>query len=237
MSEEVKSPQERIEDSEDAKFAEGSALIPLEYLEDEFEGLGTIRIHHPSFKVSTELENFYSTEFNRLLMETDYPTINELEDKLRERGSWSDKDDIELGKFQEGIRNMQYDLALAKLQLKDAKRKADKTKLEKRIKELRNEIILRNSKYIKRVTLKTQLFQSTVEKMAERNSQYLKYVKCVTDENDVPIWSSIDEMMDTKTRLLEQLFFKSQSFWSGLEDPLFVQSLGQVDGNSDTEAA
>lgn len=236
MSEEVKSPQERINDSEDAKFAEGSAQIPLEYIEDEFAGLGVVRIHHPSFEISTQLEDYYSKEFNRLLMDTTYPTINELEVTLRERGSWTEENDNQMAKMQDGIRNLQFDLATAKLQLIDARNKTQKKKLNEQIDHLNSEIVKYNSRYIKMVTLKTQLFQSTVEKMAERNAQYMKYVKCITDVEDNPIWNSIDEMMKVPTRHLESLFLRSQKFWSGLEDPLFVQSLDQVDGNLDTEA-
>jgi hypothetical protein len=230
-------PQERMDDSEDYKVAEGSSQIHLEYIEEEIAGLGPIRIHHPSFEISTQLEDYYSQQFNKLLMETDYPTINELEDKLNERGSWTDQDDNQLAKMQDAIRGLSYDLAMAKLQLRDAKQKKQKEKLQAHIDDLNERIITMNARYIKKVTLKTQLFQSTVEKIAERNAQYMKYVKCITDNDDNPIWNSIEEMQQVKTKYLEDLFLKSQRFWSGVEDPLFVQSLDQVDGSLDTEVA
>lgn len=222
--------ERKVSDDSIAKKAESQ--INLEFFEREYETIGIVRVHHPSLEVSNQIDLYYTEQFNKLLTETELPTVNELDERLQERGSWTNEHDSKLAKLQEAIRNTYFDIAQANLKKQKAKGKANKSKFDALIEQYNDKVIKFNAEYIKLVTLKTQLFQGTVEKVAEKNCIFKKIILCVTDIENKPIWNSIEELMTgTKTRYMEQLFTDAERFWSGLENPLSEQLLEAVHGS------
>jgi len=218
--------------SEDVKVKEAESKLNIEFVEHEYPTLGVVRIHHPSLQVSNEIDMFYTEEFNRLLMDTKLPTINELDDRLRDRGSWTEDHDDKITNFQEVIRNTYYDIQEAQYKMGKQKTKIKKKPFVDLIEQLNKKVLKYNTQYIKLITLKTQLFVGTVEKQAEGKSIYKKMTLCVTDEADKPLWDSVEDLMTkNKTKDVELLFTDAETFWAGLSDPLSAQLLDQVYGD------
>lgn len=226
-----KTTKEKIEDSTEMVEKLGEAQINLDFYETEFEPFGTVRIHHPTFKISNDLDIFYTKEFNRLLEETDLPTMLQREEQLEERGAWTRENDEKMLRCKDAVRGTAYELATLKLKYSDLTDPKEKQKLLDQMEELNDRASVQQLDYVKLFTYKSNLFTGTVEKNAEKNVIFLKIVKCVTNEKDKPIFKSVEDVLTYKTRDLEPLINAANRFWEGIEDPLFVQSLGAVTGS------
>ncbi len=229
ISKETKPPIPEL--SKEAKAKEAEAELFREYKENEYGEFGVLRIYHPTMSIETELDDYYTKEFNKLLMESDFPTIIEMEDILEERGSWDSTKEDKINSYKDKIQEDYVEIA----KLRHNRNKNNKKVTDKHIRTYQDKIIDVSTKMASLIGKKEVMFQGTLERQAEKKVIKFKIVKCVKDEDDKQKWNSLEELDKEIGRKLEDLISDCIRFWSGMQDFLFESSLNQVLGDLDIE--
>lgn len=218
------------EKSEALELAEAEAEVRKDYLETEYEELGVVRIYHPTFEEDGKINQYYSTQYNKLLKDNpDLPTHTQLQDTLEERGSWTEKHEERIASFKDQIREAYTEIA----KLKVKKNNKNKKSIEEQQFKWQEKIFKIMSQYENLLTLKLQMFKGTVESWADDAAMNMKLCLCVKDGKDKKIWKTPEEVGTLRGREMRRLVNDAVSWWSGVSDPLFVESLGQMRGGSD----
>lgn len=217
---------EEIEDLEEAKAQTG---IILDYIDKEYPTIGEVRIYHPTLNVESEVEMVYIEEFNKLLMDSDLPTIRKLEKILQEKGYWTEEDDKEIEDIITLMTNRQIDVAQIRRQLK--KTKTNQTKLINKFKKLTQEIYIIQTDLALATARKSSLFESTIEKRAERMGLLFKITRCVKRLDGSYVWNTIDELGNDNSQTVKPLIFDAIKFWRGVSSPLSDDLLDLISGS------
>lgn len=221
------------EQSEEAKLKQGESAILKDSIEHEYPGLGLVRINHPTMKITSEVDDYYTKEFNRLLRGTDLPTISEMEEILKDRGTWGDKQESELEQVKIKVQKIYVDIST----LRQGINKHNKKVTAKKVQQLQQNILKFNERMIELITRKSLMYEGTVERKAEKEATLLKIVRCVTKSDSEPVWANVEELLGAVTLRVQALINDCNKFWEGISDPLFEQSLDQAFGDLDTEQA
>ena len=218
---------EEVVDLEEAKAQTG---IMVKYVDKEYPTIGKVRIHHPTLDIESEVEMSYIEEFNKLLLDSDLPTVNKLEKILRDKDAWTEENDQEIEDIITSMTNLQIDAAQIRRQLKKDK-KTSSTKLLNRYRKLNTKLTALQTDLIIATTRKSSLFEGTIEKRAERMALLFKITKCVKRMDDTYVWNSINELGNDDAQTVKPLIFDAIKFWRGVTSPLSDDLLDLISGS------
>jgi hypothetical protein len=168
-----------------------------------------IKITIPTVEEDAQASRLYTETYNELLLsDKKILTRDEMEEKLKERGLWGQKQEDEIEQIEERITNV-----MREGQEMHYKKKVNKN----RLKELKNELIkLREKKGV--ILGRKQSFMSqTIEALAEMASLEYKIAKCSLDSTNQPLWADYESFKKENNRfVLNQLIRECLVFWNGL---------------------
>ena len=176
--------------TETADISNAELELKQGYREVTIEPYGLIRIYKPTIEDDNASVLAYSQEFSKLMMESNLPTIEEMESKLKERKnaaviSAEDINDVRKD-FQEAV----AELAIAKSEYKVKKTPALKNrivKLEKEQQEYKKELLRKEAIRNKYVTL-------TIEGQADERKLMEKLYRCTKYPDGKRVWETLEDL-------------------------------------------
>lgn len=220
------------EDDKSSELDEAKAEFGIlsDYLEREYSGIGKVRIYHPTLDIDSEVENLYIKEFNKLLMNEDFPTQNKMERVLKEKGIWTQEDENQIEKVMERITDLQVEYAQLRRKIQENSGKVTKTVINK-MKKLSEQISEKNIELATLSLKKSSLFEGTVENRAQRKALLYKFVKCVKRENGEQVWENLEELGKANGNLVKPMVTDAMKFWRGVDSPLLEGLQDLINGS------
>lgn len=211
----MEEPNEFKTEFNEAEIKEAEAAIIKGFKKFEYPKLGVVYVRFPTLKEDSEISEYYSTIYYKLLKNTDLPTQKKLTQLLEEKGLWTEKDDEKL----ESLQNLFTSKTVSIEEIKLKKRKSDEDKAN-----LEQLIIERNTLYDNFVELlvqKNTLLDNCLEKKTEQEVIYFKLIKCVYNIDNTPKWNTLEELMNSSSEYeFDRLIVDSVNLWRGVANPL-----------------
>lgn len=217
--------------SPELENAEAESGIMRDYLEKKYPIIGKVRIYHPTLDVDSEVELCYVSEFNRLMLESSFPTIRKMEKILEDKGEWTQEDEDKIENITNSITNNRLTIAQIREEFKGTTNKKTSKSLLNKFKNLSSKI---NDSYVELASLslkKSSLFEGTIERRAERKALILKLVRCVKRENGKMVWNSVEELGSFNGEIAKSLITDAIRFWKGVNSPLSESLLALLSGS------
>jgi len=165
-------------------------------------------IHNLNAGVEGLATDAYGRVFNRLIKEPDYMTKNQLEDVLKSKNIWGEKEEKLIEQYKEEMREIEFQVA--KMRQKGKYNKDSMIRLREswtKHRGLVNELLSK----------KSSLLSNSVESRAEEEEVKVKLSHCVKYPDGTRVWNSIEELNQETDRLnLVKLLSEAIYFWSGL---------------------
>jgi hypothetical protein len=149
---------------------------------------------------------------------------------LEKRGDWTAEDEEKIEQLQE--------LYFSKLvTIEEIKMKQRKSKQDKEnITTLQEDADKIYKEFVDLSIYKNTFFENTIEKKAEDDLINYRMVKLCMNENDQPIWESLEAYMETEdSNDLDKLKTDCVIFWKGISSPLSEGSPARRSGNENIE--
>ena len=167
-----------------------------------------IRVFHPTVQDELNINNRYSSIFNKLMKTDGFMLNKEIENELRKRGVITTLDDAKMEQLQKSLKSIIENYNLIVSEGKTSKKKLDS--LRKEYYELRDRLFDHNRKM-------NEHYVNSIESAAEQDSTFLKMCLCIKDVNNKSVWNSIDELYAEKDRaLVSQCIQEGTMFWSNI---------------------
>ena len=228
--------EQRQNTKEEVKEETESKKIELElergYRIVNIEGYGELWIHKPTIEDDYVADLAYSQEFNKLMDESNLPTSEEMENKLEQRGKWTQLDKDELDDLRKEMISLSSDIILKKAEYKSNKSKRIKNEINK----LQKEYESSRTKFFKKQAVHQKYMSMTIEGRADEKRLVFKMSRCVKRPDGQRVWETPEKLMEEKDSVpVGTLVYEFITFMQGVdprvlqEVPDILKSIGDAD--------
>lgn len=195
-------PKNWIEKAQ-AELKSDHRIIELDFRGSERK----VYIYRPSVQDDEKASFAYSKSFNRFLNDSDFKTEQEMEDMLRERGIWGEKEEKRIEEIRDSMTATAVDICSIK----------DNQKAKDRVGSLRNQWLKLRDEMNALSTKRHKFMVNTVESLADHEKIKVKLYLCVKFEDGAPVWKTKEELETEKDqRAVSKITHEAILFWSGL---------------------
>jgi hypothetical protein len=176
------------------------------------------RLYLTRVKEDDMLSRFKSQLVSKLLEDTSIYMKDQLIRRLVDRGVWDDTKEKEETSLRERLGKVMADIMIER-----AKEKEDETLLR----ELLTERLAVELKLSTLTEAKNNVVSSSLENLLSDSMHKYKMCLCVKDDQDNPIWNSIEELDNDCNKLfVNNISEACLFFWAGLDPSLFSLAPG-----------
>ena len=199
---------------------------------DNFKGKTDvkIRIYHPDIGQQSDLSSFYAQRYNKILRDPDsnIPTRKQMLAILNEKSIWTQDDEKRTDSLRDKLSNVE--LEMIKERGKKKMNSATVTRLKDQYDKVRSAIM-------EQIANRESSMGQTIESLAERDTNLMKIVYCVTYSNGDKVWESLEDFKkENKEPKVYDIMTEATYFWNGLSREvldLLPESLFSLGANSE----